>query len=116
MRGLAPDEVFIIKPVGAEGLKGLQQAARAKDFIDLSKQEVDMQHMGTALDEAAPGDPYHPYDEADAEDNTAAHASEFSPQPPVAELAPEPGEQAYGFSDFDIDETPVEQPPEAPVK
>ena len=66
-------------------------------------------------EEAASGDPYHPYDEADEEDTTAAQASELPPQPPVAELEPEPVEQARAFSDLDIGETPVEQPPEAPV-
>ena len=70
-----------------------------------------MPQMGAALDEAAPGDLYHPYDEAAEEDTTAAQASEPPLQPPIADLEPEPVEQARSFSDIDIDEAPEAEAP-----
>ena len=48
LRGFAPDEIFSERPLVKQGLAYLKAASRAKDFIDLSEQEVSAEDLAAA--------------------------------------------------------------------
>ena len=91
VRGLAPDENFITRPKIQEGLKQLREASRAKDYIDLSMQEVPEAELRASIGLPASDDPYNPYDQD--EEPLSNVAEPPTDAPPVAELAPEPQAQ-----------------------
>ena len=50
VRGLAPDEIASTKPLIREGLEQLKRAAKAEDFIDLSREQVPFQELQRAVE------------------------------------------------------------------
>ena len=53
VRALAPDENASLKPLIRQGLEQLQRASKAKDYVDLSQQQVDPGEIAQALQQPA---------------------------------------------------------------
>ena len=53
VRGLAPDEAVLAKPIIRQGLEQLRQAAGSTDFTDLSRQVASPEEVGQALEAPA---------------------------------------------------------------
>ena len=85
IRGLAPDEVAMCKPLIREGLEQLKQASKSQDFIDVTQQDASPDELQKALEMPAGNDL--------AEDVVVPPTPELEDGVPVLELPPETDEE-----------------------
>lgn len=88
LRGLAPDEVASTKPLVRHGLEQLKQAAKATDYIDLSRQDIPDIELRDAL--ARPSGDDHEVDDVLTVAVPPNDSTPSTDAPPVQELPPEP--------------------------
>ena len=96
LRGPAPDEEFVAKPIVQESLSNLRAAAKSQDFIDLSKQDIPVEELNASLDQPAADDPYQPFDDEDAGTVAAQPPTEAEP---LVELPPEEPEEPQAVNE-----------------
>ena len=100
LRGLAPDEVHNLRPVVKEGLESLRKAAKSKDFIDLSRQQVDPSDILKAA--ALPAANDHEVDELPGAADSEKDEAIPSPSQPIEPEVELPGEHGPDIAE-DVD-------------
>ena len=83
VRGLSPDENYIVKPLVKQNLDELKEAMKQSDYIDLSGQQPDPTEFDQSLN--LPPEPPEADDVPQESDG-----GEPTTQPPIPEAAPPP--------------------------